>query len=120
MPEAEQFGFALCRYKHGRKCVLAKIVRAEPTGEIVIAMPVRNRRFSAPSLPATAFQLARRLGATAWIVRLDHRGQAYRIGLDEALALAGVGDDGELYVPLSCFRPIGWVDWPFVRREVLI
>lgn len=116
----DTFGFVISTVKRGRKVVLCKVVRAEPSGEVVVAMPYRNRRVATPSLPIEAIRLARAAGASGWIIRIDRRGQAYRIGLDEALKLAGVDENGELCVPLSCFRPIGWVDWPFVRREVLI
>lgn len=113
-------GFAIVRTKHGRRCVLAKVVRARPSGEIVVAMPTKSRRFSTPSLPLEALELARKSGATAWVVRFDADRRCYRIPLDAAEAVGRVGDDGELYVPMARFEPWPWLDWDYVESAVTV
>lgn len=113
-------GFAIVRRKHGRTCVLAKVVVAHPTGEIVVAMPVKSRRFATPSLPAEALQLARRAGATAWVVRFDHQRRCYRLRLDQAELVGEWRADGELYVPLNHFAPTPWLEWDYVTTKILL
>ncbi len=113
-------GFAIQRYKHGRLCTLAKVVRARPTGEIVIAMPYKSRRLSTPSLPPAAIELARRAGATAWIVRLDTERRCYRLPLDTVEAVGEIGDGGELYVPLRQFERHVWLEWDYVHRTLTV
>lgn len=113
-------GFAIVRRKHGRTCVLAKVVVAQPTGETVIAMPVKSRRFATPSLPAEALQLARRAGATAWVVRFDRLRRCYRLPLDQAELVGEWRADGELYVPLNHFSPSPWLEWDYVTTKILL
>lgn len=113
-------GYVIRCRKHGKVCVLAKVVRARPTGEVVIAMPVKRRRFATPSLPVRAIELARQSGATAWVVRFDVERRCYRISLDAAEAVGQVGDDGELYVPMARFEPWQWLDWDYVERALTI
>lgn len=113
-------GFVLQRHKHGRLCVLAKVVKARPTGEIVVAMPVRRRRFATPSLPAEALQLARSAGATAWVVRFDSDRRCYRVPLNIVEIVGKVGRDGEIEVPMRCFTPCQWLDWDYVEHAIII
>lgn len=122
MPEVSQIeaGFAIVRRKHGRTCVLAKVVTAQPTGEIVVAMPVKSRRFATPSLPAEALQLARQAGATAWVVRFDHQRRCYRLPLDQAELVGRWRADGELHVPLNHFTPSPWLEWDYVTTKISI
>ncbi|WP_038040165.1 hypothetical protein [Thermorudis peleae] len=110
--------FAITKKKRGKICTLAKVVRAWPTGEIVVAMPVKGRHFSTPSLPPEALRLARQAGATAWIVRFDQERRCYRLPLDVAERVGQVGDDGELYVSMRWFERCPWLEWPFVERMV--
>jgi len=113
-------GFAIRRYKRGRWCVVAKVVRARPTNEIVIAMPTKSRRFATPSLPLDAIELARRSGATAWVVRFDAERRCYRLPLDQAEAVGRIGDDGELHVPLAKFQRTQWLEWDYVERAITV
>lgn len=113
-------GFAITKKKHGKSCVLAKVVKAEPSGEIVVAMPTKNRRFATPSLPLAALALARQAGATSWIVRFDQEGRCYRIALDVAEAVGQVGDDGELHVAMRWFERCPWLEWAYVERTVAV
>ena len=113
-------GYAIRRLKHGKVCVLAKVVRARPTGEVVIAMPVKRRRFATPSLPVRAIELARQSGATAWVVRFDVERRCYRIPLDAAEAVGQVGDDGELYIPMARFERCEWLEWDYVKSAVTV
>ena len=113
-------GYAIARVKGGRRRILAKVVVAHPTGEIVVAMPTKTRRFSTPSLPVEALELARWSGATSWVVRLDTQGRCYAVSLARIGAVGRLGDDGEFYVPLREFQPCGWLDWRFVERVVEI
>jgi len=111
-------GFVIVRHKLGRRRVLAKVVVARPTGEVVIAMPTKNRQFAPPSLPFMAIELARQAGATGWVVRFDDRHQCYRLPLELAEQVGYVGDDGELHVPMSFFRRCQWLEWDYVERAV--
>lgn len=111
-------GYAIRRIKHGKPCVLAKVVRARPTGETVVAMPVKRRRFATPSLPLEAIELARQSGASSWVVRFDAERRCYRLDLDRAVAIGEVRGDGELHVPMGRFEPCTWLDWDYVNRTV--
>jgi hypothetical protein len=109
---------ALVWRKHGRDVVLAKLVRSG--GELVLAMPVRYRRFSTPSLPPAAIEFARRHGATKLVVRFDNERRCYSIPLSDVEHVAEPRDDGELYVDMRHFQRCRWHDWPYVEREVRI
>jgi hypothetical protein len=109
---------ALKANKHGRDVVLAKVVHS--SGEVVLAMPVRNRRFATPSLPPAAIEFARRHGATRWVIRFDNEHRCYSIPLDDVEHVAEPRDDGELYVDMRHFQRCRWHEWPFVTREVHI
>jgi hypothetical protein len=105
-------------HKHGRDVVLAKVVQSGP--EVVLAMPVRNRRFATPSLPPTAIEFARLHGATRWVIRFDNEHRCYSIPLSDVEHVAEPRDDGELYVDMRHFQRCRWHDWPYVEREVRI
>ena len=111
-------GYAIARWKHGRRRILAKVVVARPAGEVVVAMPTKNRRFATPSLPLEALELARQAGATAWVVRFDDRRQCYRLPLELAEQVGYVGHDGELYVPMAFFRRSEWVEWDYTEEAI--
>ncbi len=113
-------GFVIRGHKHGKDCVLAKVVRAWPSGETVIAMPTKSRRFSTPSLPPEALELARRAGATAWVIRMDTKKRCYRLELDQVEMVGEIGEDGELYVPMRNFSPCPWLEWNFVQRAIIL
>ena len=111
-------GYAIARWKRGRRCILAKVVVARPTGEVVVAMPTKNRQFAPPSLPLEALELARQAGATGWVIRFDDRRQCYRLPLELAEQVGYVGHDGELYVPMAFFRRCQWLEWDFIGRVI--
>lgn len=113
-------GFAITKEKRGKTCILAKVVQAWPAGEIVVAMPVKGRRFATPSLPPKALALARQAGATSWIVRFDQERRCYRFPLDQVETVAHLDADGELAVPLTKFTRCAWLEWPFVERTVRV
>jgi len=115
---------ALQLYKHGRYCTVAKLVVAEPLGEIVLAMPYRNRQeVEHVSLPPVALRYANERGARLWVVRLDGRGECYALPLSQATK-PGVGwlkpseAQPEWFVPLTSFSQIAWQDWPYVEEVV--
>ncbi|MBI2304033.1 MAG: hypothetical protein HYU86_04730 [Chloroflexi bacterium] len=108
-------------HKRGKDCVLAKLVVARPLGEIVLAMPYRNRRrVDHVSLPPRVLQHARREGATWWIVRLDCEGLCYGLPLaqvEDVGWLATSEDEPEWFVPLTRFQSIPWQEWFYVSAE---
>ena len=70
--------------KRGRACIIAKVVEAHPLGELVLAMPYRNRQVvECVSLPPTVLAYARQRGIRWWVVRLDASGESYGLRLDD-------------------------------------
>ncbi|MBC7233108.1 MAG: hypothetical protein H5T68_07720 [Chloroflexi bacterium] len=112
-------GVALQVYKRGRLCVIAKLVWAEPLGELVLAMPYRNRQaVNVVSLPVDVLAYARRQGAQLWVVRMDKRGACYALPLRD-VERCGWLWQGEWFVALSRFERITWQDWPFVEQKLV-
>lgn len=115
---------AIAVRKRGRSCVVAKLVVAEPLGELVIAMPYRHRQVvHVVSLPPMVLDFVRKQGARTWVVRLDGLGQCYALPLAEVEHIGWLkSSDGqpEWFVSLERFTPITWQDWPFVERIITV
>jgi hypothetical protein len=107
--------------KRGRLTTLAKIV--EVAGEPVLAQVYRDPARPAPevvSQPPAVLHHAVRCSARRWLVRLDSTGACFAIALDEAIAAAWRHpSDGrlELFVPLSRFQRVAWVDWAYIPPD---
>ena len=115
---------ALQLIKRGRECVIAKLVVADPLGELVLAMPYRNRReVEHVSLPPSALAYAREHGAKLWLVRLDNKGECYALPLAEVERSGWLRpSDGspEWFVPLDKFRKLPWQQWPYAERVITL
>jgi hypothetical protein len=110
--------------KRGRACIIAKVVEAHPLGELVLAMPYRNRQVvECVSLPPTVLAYARQRGIRWWVVRLDASGESYGLRLDDVERLGWLrASDGrpEWFVSMSAFEPMAYQDWPYVQRTVTL
>jgi len=110
--------------KHGRLCVIAKLVIAQPLAQLVLAMPFRNRReVEHVSVPLSALAYAREHHARLWLVRLDNKGECRALPLAEVESSGWLrpSDGGlEWFVPLDKFRPIGWQDWPYTEKVITL
>ena len=110
--------------KRGRNVVVCKLVKCMPLNEVVVAVPYRHRRtVNVVSLPPTVVDYAIESGARRWVVRLDMAGDCYSFPLKEVPVVGWrKPSEGimEYFVPLSKFQRIGWQDWDFVERSVII
>lgn len=117
-------GTALAILKRRKQCVIAKLVTARPLGQLVLAMPYRNRRqVHTVSVPPAVLHYARSRGAVAWVVRLDQLGQCYGLPLadvEKAGWLHSSDGSPEWFVPLDRFRPLPWQEWPYVERTTVV
>jgi len=117
-------GVALQIRKRGRVCTIGKIVRADPLGEIVLAMPYRNRQtVGVVSVPVAALAYARQQRARFWVVRFDGRGECYGLPLEQVDRIGWLRrSDGqaEWFVPLVKFERLPWQEWPFVEACVMV
>jgi len=99
-------------------------VWAQPLGELVLAMPYRNRQtVNVVSVPPAVLNFAKQRDAKFWVVRLDSVGECYALPLAEVEHQGWLkSSDGrpEWFVPLSHFRRIAWQDWPFVERVITL
>jgi hypothetical protein len=107
---------ALAVRKHGRRCIVAKIVPL--AGELVLAVVWRNQRGTrqAISLPTVVLDYARKAGVRRFVLRDDRRQAAYTAPLD-------IFDRGRLvgwerYIPLGWLQPTPWRDWPYTTEIV--
>ena len=117
-------GVVLHNRKRGKLCAIAKLVVAEPLGQLVLAMPYRNRQaVQHVSLPPMALRYAREWGARLWVVRLDATGECYALPLRDVEAVGWLHpSEGrpEWFVPLDAFRAIPWQSWAYVERCVTL
>src|SRR5579885_674825 len=82
--EADQFQYTTPVALRWHDRIIAKLVAGQPGGELVLAMPFRNREtVQHVSVPPAVLAYARRAGARRWVVRFDRRGECYTLSLDE-------------------------------------
>jgi hypothetical protein len=116
-------GCLLVAHKHGRRCVLAKLVRCN--GSWVIAMPYEGRTEVREyvSLPMAALRVAEDFGARSWILRFGSTGFGRTITLAEARRRGHIQASegrGELFVPIDAFQPCQWPTWGWVPNSAVI
>ncbi|MCL4534973.1 MAG: hypothetical protein M1370_07410 [Bacteroidetes bacterium] len=108
--------------KRGKDCIICKLVKAQPLGRLVLAMPYRHRQtVEHVSLPPSALAFGRRHGATWWVVRRDLEGRCFGLPLEEVETVGWLKpSEGkpEWFVPLARFRPIAWQEWAYPERVV--
>lgn len=108
--------------KRGRQVLIAKLVVARPLGELVLAMPYRNRQpVDVVSLPPAVLAHARRCGARFWAVRFDALGTCHALPLAEIERLGWLkasDDKPEWFLPLTAFRAVPWQTWNYVTDEI--
>lgn len=109
--------------KLGRDIVVGKCVTADPSKERVLAVVYsENRPLTTDfiTLPVVAVRHARACGASAIILRLDHRPSCYRLPLDglEATAERVVsGGISEVKLPISWMQSCDWQKWAYVLED---
>ncbi len=108
---------------HGR--AIAKLAFARPLGELVLAMPYRHRQtVGHVSVPPAVLAYARKAGCRWWVVRLDGEGRCLALPLAEVESAGWLRRhrDGhaEWFVELARFRPVGWQEWRYIERSVVL
>lgn len=113
---------ALQTYKRGRVCTVAKITYFIGDDRPVLAMVWRNQHGAseAISLPPSALEFARAVGATSFYLRNDRTGRMFTISLEDFEKQGWVGADGECYIRLTSLRPTPWRQWKYAERTVLL
>ena len=105
--------------KSGRVITLGKVYE-QPDGNLAFGTPYGNRPFSTPSLPLRVYEFLLGLNVRFWVIRFDRQQKAYQIRLDAVGRLGSLTDEGELSVPLHFFEAIGFPQWPYATRTVLV
>lgn len=112
----------LLEYKRQKECHIAKLVIAEPLGEITLAMSYKNRPMPrCVSLRPAWLEYARVQGATSWIVRDHNTGVCYGLPLAEVETVGWVKPSQgvlERFIPLTSFRTIPWQTWQYVTDAI--
>jgi hypothetical protein len=112
---------ALCLFKRGRDCVIAKLTTFIGNDEPILAIAVKNQVGTSEmiSLPLVIIDYAQQQGVMWLYWRRDRFPmEMRRVELQTLKGSGYLQRDGEIYFPLEKMEIVPWCQWEYAQRVV--